>query len=119
MSSKSELVIADLLYEAERKFGIRYFFERAVVAPDGKQRWPDFSIEDRDGRTWYWEHCGMLDQENYEGRRKKKLEFYDPHGVKPWSKSSPGGRLIVTEDGPSKGLDSAAIQKMIGTLWGR
>jgi hypothetical protein len=40
---------------------------------DGHQRWSDFSIEDRDGETWYWKHCGMLDQPDYERRWKVKL----------------------------------------------
>ncbi|SFP37404.1 UvrD-like helicase C-terminal domain-containing protein [Bradyrhizobium sp. Ghvi] len=119
VSSKSELVIADLLLEAETKYGIRYFFERAAIGADGETRWPDFSIEDRNGQTWYWEHCGMLGQQDYDDRWKKKLAFYDRNGVKPWREASPGGRLIVTEDGPEKGLDSAAIRKMIEALWSR
>lgn len=119
VSSKSELVIADLLLEAEEKYGIRYFFERAAVGADGETRWPDFSIEDRNGDTWYWEHCGMLGQEDYDDRWRKKLGFYNRNGVTPWSKSSPKGRLIVTEDGPSKGLDSKAIRELIDGCWGR
>lgn len=119
VSSKSELVIADLLFEAEKKYGIRYFFERAVVGTDGETRWPDFSIEDRNGDTWYWEHCGMLGQEDYDDRWRKKLAFYKRNDVTPWSKSSPKGRLIVTEDGPSKGLDSKAIRELIDGCWGR
>jgi UvrD-like helicase C-terminal domain len=82
VSSKSELVVADVLFEAEKNFGIRYFFERAVIGGDGETRWPDFSIEDRDGQTWYWEHCGMLGQEEYEERWQRKLAFYDKNGVK-------------------------------------
>ena len=116
VSSKSELVIADLLFEAEKKHGIRYFFERAVVGADGETRWPDFSIEDRNGETWYWEHCGLLDQEDYADRWKKKLAFYARNGVKRWSKACPEGRLIVTEDGPTKGLDSGAIRELIGEV---
>jgi hypothetical protein len=75
VSSKSEVVIADALYDAEKEFGIRYFFERALIAPDGSTRWPDFSVEDRNGQTWFWEHCGMLDQPDYVARWKGKLAW--------------------------------------------
>ncbi|HEX4077293.1 MAG TPA: AAA family ATPase [Rhizomicrobium sp.] len=119
VSSKSELVIADLLFEAEKKLGIRYFFERVLIGENGRQRWPDFSIEDRDGETWYWEHCGMPDQPDYALRWTAKLAFYAENNIGRWSEKTPGGRLIVTEDGPKKGLDSPAIRQMIEQLWGR
>jgi hypothetical protein len=119
VSSKSELVIADLLYEAEKKFGIRYFFERVLLGENGRQRWPDFSIEDRDGETWYWEHCGMLDQPDYARRWKAKLAFYAENKIERWGKTNQKGRLIVTEDGPKKGLDIPAIRELIETLWRR
>jgi hypothetical protein len=119
LSSKSELVIADLLFKAEKNLGIRYFFERAVIGAEGGKRWPDFSIEDRNGQTWYWEHCGMLDQVDYEDRWKKKLAFYEANNPKRWTPSVPDGRLIVTEDGPKKGLDIPAICELIETLWGK
>ncbi|WP_294539492.1 AAA family ATPase [uncultured Rhodoblastus sp.] len=119
VSSKSELVIADLLFEAEKTLGIRYFFERVFIGEHGHQRWPDFSIEDRNGRTWYWEHCGMLDQPDYLSRWKAKLAFYADNKVECWSEKNPSGRLIVTEDGPKKGLDSPAIRNLIEKLWGR
>jgi hypothetical protein len=69
--------------------------------------------------TWYWEHCGMLDQPDYERRWKAKLAFYAVNKIARWSKANPVGRLIVTEDGPKKGLDSLAIREMIDGLWGR
>lgn len=119
VSSKSELVIADLLFEAEKKLGIRYFFERVLIGENSRQRWPDFSIEDRDGETWYWEHCGMLDQPDYARRWNAKLAFYAENKIDRWSKAAPSGRLIVTEDGPKKGLDTPAIRALIEQLWGR
>lgn len=119
VSSKSELVICELLFEAEKTLGIRYFFERVLIGENGRQRWPDFSIEDRSGDTWYWEHCGMLDQPDYVQRWKTKLDFYAANKIERWSETNPKGRLIVTEDGPKKGLDSMVIRQLIDTLWGR
>ncbi len=105
VSSKSEVVIADALFEAEQEFGIRSFFERSLIATGGSTRWPDFSIEDRHGQTWFWEHCGKLDQPDYAARWKRKLDRYSKHDIDQWSAALPTGRLIVTEDGPSKGLE--------------
>src|SRR5262249_2472791 len=119
VSSKSEVIIADLLYEAEKTLGIRYFFERMLVGADGTPRWPDFTIEDRNGQTWAWEHCGMLDQPDYAARWNAKLDWYGRNKIIRWSPKSPNGRLIVTEDGPSRGVDSAATRALIKQLWGR
>jgi ATP-dependent exoDNAse (exonuclease V) alpha subunit len=118
VSSKSEVIIADALFDAEQKLGIRYFFERMWVAPDSHPRWPDFTIEDANGDTWVWEHCGMLDQPDYKARWEKKLAWYEANKIQRWSSKTPQGRLIVTEDGPSQGLDSAAIRALVARLWG-
>jgi ATP-dependent exoDNAse (exonuclease V) alpha subunit len=118
VSSKSEVIIADALFEAEKEFGVRYFFERALIAPNGSKRWPDFSIEDPNGQVWFWENCGLLEQPDYVERWRKKLAWYAKHGIRRWSGAEPTGRLIVTEDGPSKGLDSLAIRDLIRRLWG-
>ena len=48
-----------------------------------------------------------------------RSSFYAANKIARWSKATPGGRLIVTEDGPKKGLDSPAIGELIETLWGR
>ena len=117
VSSKSELVIADALFEAEKTLGIRYFFERMLVGADGTRRWPDFTIEDLKGQTWAWEHCGLLDQPDYAARWKAKLDWYAKNKITRWSPKSPTGRLIVTEDGPNRGLDSGGIRQLIRQLW--
>ena len=59
----------------------------------------------------------MLDQPDYERRWKAKLAFYADNKIERWSKTNSNGRLIVTEDGPKKGLDSAAIRKLIDALF--
>ena len=61
----------------------------------------------------------MLDQEDYEDRWKKKLAFYAESKIERWSEKTPGGRLIVTEDGPKKGLDTPRFSGLIERLWGR
>jgi hypothetical protein len=60
----------------------------------------------------------MLDQPDYVARWKGKLAWYGKHQIRRWSDSQPPGRLIVTEDGPAKGLDSSAIRNLTRHLWG-
>ncbi|MBK3732774.1 AAA family ATPase [Azospirillum brasilense] len=115
--SKSEIVIADALYEAEQKHVIRYRVEEQLVGKDGSVRWPDFTIEDARRGIWYWEHCGMLDQPDYRARWKRKLAWYMESGIAPWSPDRPDGRLIVTHDSPREGLDSAAIRRLINVMF--
>lgn len=61
----------------------------------------------------------MLDQPDYARRWNAKLAFYAENKIDRWSKTTPSGRLIVTEDGPKKGLDTPAIRALIEQLWGR
>ena len=63
--SKSELVIADKLHAR----GIDYAYEQPLVLPNGRTRYPDFTIADHaHGVTFYWEHLGMLDDQGYKVR---------------------------------------------------
>jgi hypothetical protein len=61
----------------------------------------------------------MLDQPDYIARWQCKLGWYAKHKIGRWSEPQPAGRLIVTEDGPAKGLDSSAIRDLIRRLWGQ
>jgi hypothetical protein len=88
-----------------------------LIGANGRRRWPDFSIEDRNGEVWYWEHCGMLDQPDYQNRWQAKLAFYKENQVERWSPETPNGRLIVTEDGGKKGLDSLGIREIIRSIF--
>lgn len=113
--SKSEIVIADILHELESAGRIRYSYEKPLQL-GGKERWPDFTIE-AGAETWYWEHCGMLGDPAYARRWQQKLAAYAAEGILPWSAEQPEGRLIVTEDGPGRGLDSSALHKLAQQLW--
>lgn len=115
VSSKSEIVIADILHELEQKGVLRYSFEKALVL-GGVERWPDFTIE-VGSETWYWEHCGMLDNPSYRSRWERKHAAYQADGILDWAPETPNGRLIITKDGPSQGLDSASLHLMASQLW--
>ena len=117
VSSKSELIIADKLYELEQKQLLRYSFEKQYVGSDGKMRLPDFTIE-RGDEIWLWEHCGLMGQADYVARWNRKLEWYKEQGITPWSQANPAGRLIVTTDSVDGGIDSAAIHAVAEELFG-
>jgi len=69
--SKSEVIVANILHQS----GIPFEYEARLVAPDGSLRAPDFTIEWR-GKTYYWEHLGMLDVEDYRQNWELKEAWY-------------------------------------------
>lgn len=109
--SKSELVIADKLHAR----GIDYAYEQPLVLPNGRTRYPDFTISDHArGVTFYWEHLGMLDDPGYRTRWEAKRAEYLECGISPYTDG--GGSeatLIETRDEPGGRLDAAAIASVI------
>lgn len=100
--SKSEVIIANMLYENH----IPYTYEKELNV-GGFKKIPDFTIEDEEsGDVWYWEHCGMINDENYEKRWKAKERLYAANGIVE------GKNLIVTKE-YGNGLDSTEIKKII------
>ncbi|MCL7412853.1 MAG: AAA family ATPase [ANME-2 cluster archaeon] len=113
--SKSEVIIADKLHN----WKLDYHYETPLEF-DGVVKYPDFTIEDDNtGITYYWEHCGMLQDPAYETRWKKKLEWYREHDIKPRQENMKAIRqLIVTEDKPDGGIDSQMIAELIKEVFG-
>lgn len=116
VSSKSELVIADILNDFEQRQQIRYSFEKPLTDTAGATRWPDFTIESGQD-VWYWEHCGLMGQPQYRERWARKREWYSAQGITEWSPANPAGRLIVTEDSLAGGIDSGKIARLAETLF--
>jgi UvrD-like helicase C-terminal domain len=117
VSSKNELAIANILYELEQKGRLTYEVEPPLPFKDNARgRWADFRIVAR-GETWYWEHCGLLDKPSYRARWQTKEALYRDNGFERWSETCPSGKLIVTEDGPDRGLDSYLIHQLAGRLF--
>ncbi len=112
--SKSEVVIADLLYSK----GIEFQYELPFRGDDGSWRSPDFTIEDdTTGTTFYWEHLGMLQRSSYRQKWEQKLAWYREHGVLPHEEGGgPAGVLIVTKDGDDGSISSAEIEALIDEL---
>jgi hypothetical protein len=114
--SKSELVIADKLFAR----GIDYAYEQPIVLPDGRVRYPDFTIADHArGVTFYWEHLGLLDDPGYRVRWEKKRAEYLAAGIAPWQDGGgDAGTLIETRDEPGGALDAGAVARVIEEVLG-
>ena len=112
--SKSELVIADKLHAR----GIEYTYEQPLLLPNGRTRYPDFTITDHAmGVTYFWEHLGMLHDPAYRARWARKRAEYVESGIAHHKDGGgPRGTLIETRDEPSGGLDAAAIASLIDGL---
>jgi exodeoxyribonuclease V alpha subunit len=100
LRSKSEVIIANLLHERE----VPFLYEQPLFAPDGTLRLPDFTITSR-GRT-FWEHLGLLDQDRYSDKWKRKKAWYD--------RCFPG-QLLTTEEGPHLSKSANEIVAQITT----
>jgi hypothetical protein len=114
--SKSEWIIADKLHRA----GIDYQYEQSLLLA-GTERFPDFTVVDDDsGVTWYWEHNGMLSNEEYRQRWERKLAAYRQQGILPLAEGGgENGTLLVTEENEGTGLDAEEIEKNIKAITGK
>jgi hypothetical protein len=100
--SKSELVIANMLFE----MGIDYEYERVLEGTQqpGRLR-PDFSFVAADGDLILWEHLGMLGREDYRKGWEWKRAWYEANGFVL------GKTLFTTEDDDRGGLDSSLVRE--------
>lgn len=96
--SKSEVIIANMLVAEE----VPFVYEEPLYAPDGTMFLPDFTVKFR-GETYYWEHVGRLDQEDYRKHWEIKEKWYEKHFP---------GKLLTTYE--SKDLSTAAMEIIKG-----
>lgn len=96
--SKSEVIIANLLFERE----IPFRYEVRLTAPDGTFYLPDFTLNWR-GEFWYWEHLGMLHDPGYRSHWETKKAWYEKHGF--------ADRLITTSE--AGGFNSQTVVKVL------
>lgn len=99
--TKSEVVVAEMLDAA----GITYRYEQMIYIEDFSFA-PDFTIM-TDRGIFYWEHAGMIYDEEYWEHHKWKLSMYERAGIVPWR------NLIVTYDNENGGLDTRIIRSEI------
>ena len=107
--SKSELVIANMLYD--EGLAESYDYEKPL---DGTaivgRLYPDFSFADAAGDRVIWEHLGMLDIPDYKAGWDWKRNWYAKNGYVE------GRSLFVTEERSGKGLDSDKLKAVIDSI---
>jgi len=97
--SKSEVVVANIL----TKLGIEYEYEKPLEFAPNDFRLPDFTIH-YEGKTYYWEHLGMLNLPSYMRDWMQKKKWYEKHNLL--------GKVITSQDGPDGAIDSIDIEKI-------
>ena len=101
--SKSELVIANILYQ----MGLEYDYEvrlEGTIVP-GIVR-PDFRFANPAGDPIVWEHLGMLTRDDYRQSWKRKRAWYLQNGFVE------AASLFTTEDNEKGGLDSEEVRQV-------
>lgn len=105
--SKSEVIIANSV--ADRGLFCRY--EEVLYLKDGTRLFPDFVIANpKENRLVYWEHFGMLFDEEYQEKMVWKIKKYIENGIVP------GVNLIITFDDQDGNIDSMMIERTLD-LW--
>ena len=102
--SKSEKMIADAYYMA----GVPYVYEPTVILPNGRTRYPDFAVLNvRLRRTYYHEHFGMMDDEEYRQNAILRMREYNKNGFPV------GEQMIVTFEGENIPFDQEELAEII------
>lgn len=110
--SKSEVIIANLLYQNQNH--ILYKYERPLeMTIEGRSKivYPDFTIlSKRTGKIIYWEHAGRMDDPYYVNDFVKKMNTYVTNGLLP------GKDVILTYETQNNPLEISAVKRMIKEL---
>lgn len=102
--SKSELIIGDMLY----KNCIPYQYEPRVILKNGKVFYPDFvMLNVRKRKTLFWEHLGLLSEDEYARKNFTKIIEYENEGI------CLGDSLIVTMETDIYPLNTKVIKEKI------
>jgi hypothetical protein len=105
--SKSELVIANMLFQMD----VDYEYERILegTVEIGRLR-PDFSFVTPGGDLIVWEHLGMMQREDYRKGWDWKRHWYEANGFVL------GRTLFTSEDDERGGLDSTTLKQTALTV---
>ena len=105
--SKSEVMIVASL----RERGLYYRYKEPLYLAD-KLYFPDFTIRDPEsGRIIWYEHFGMMDDENYARRTYDKLFLYSKNGILPMH------NLITTFESGSRKLSISQINNALDAFF--
>ncbi len=104
--SKSEAIIAGLLEAA----GIPFRYEGALKLEE-KTYYPDFTImRPRDNKIIYWEHFGLIEDDEYVAKMERKLAVYRRNEILPLN------QLITTYETSKTPINAQDIQSIINAF---
>ena len=107
--SKSEVIIANLLYQ--NRNDILYKYEKPLeVIENGRKKtiYPDFTIMNiHTGNVTYWEHAGIMDDAFYANEFVRKMNTYIANGLMI------GRDVVVTYETSLTPLDINVVKKLI------
>lgn len=102
--SKSEKILADLFC----KFHVPYQYETEIVMENGQRFYPDFALLNlKKRKTIYWEHFGLISEEEYACKSLGKLSLYEKNGL------IIGEDLLISMESEKTPLDIKLIEKKI------
>lgn len=100
--SKTELIIAEML----EKKGIPFYYEKPLILKGFMKIHPDFTVLNvKKRKTMYWEHMGMMDNEEYLEHALERIDRYETAGL------FPGIDLIITLESSNKPVNTRLIEK--------
>ncbi|MBO4400027.1 MAG: hypothetical protein J5795_07855 [Lachnospiraceae bacterium] len=106
--SKSEILIANLLYE----LGVPYRYEAPLFLEDGSVIHPDFTIlKPHSRQICYFEHCGRMDDPVYLHGFMRRENTYIQNGL------IPGRDVFMSFETASDPLNTISIRQMIQALF--
>jgi len=107
--SKSEVIIANILYR--HQLDISYKYERPLDVVVGKRIrtiYPDFTILNlHTGKILYWEHAGKMDDPEYADDFVRKVNTYIFNDLLP------GRDVVFSYESISNPLEIGVIKKMV------
>ena len=106
--SKSEAIIADMLYE----MGIPYHYECPVKMHNGEIKYPDFTLlKVKTREVIYFEHFGRMGEEDYRNDTREKMDLYRASGIYP------GKNMMFTYETEEYPLDISGARKMLSEVF--
>jgi len=105
--SKSELVIANMLFQMKIQYEYEKRYEGSI---SGGIVLPDFIFADAAGEPIIWEHLGMLNRSDYRESWERKREWYKKN------KFEEGRNLFTTHDDDKGGLDSKQVNEVASII---
>ncbi len=102
--SKSEKILADLFY----KYDIPYVYEPKIKMNNGHMACPDFALLNKETRqTIYWEHLGLINQDEYAVKNLEKLHEYEESSL------ILGENLLISMESTKNGLNTKLVEMQI------